>query len=161
MDKAYHCYVISLAREPQRRSDFLERIRQTDLSVEVFDAIDGRGLVYDRCVQDGLVAPDADGYKRGRLGCASSHRALWREADRSGRNLLIVATPKQVVDELPRWVEHADVDGFGDATLDRPAGRWSDVVSARTFDGGSTRVGDLDGDEGLPAALLVRVGDES
>lgn len=55
----------------------------------------------------------------------------------------------------------ADAGGFGDATLDLPAGRWSDVVSARTFDGGSTRLGDLVGDEGLPVALLVRVGDES
>jgi len=55
----------------------------------------------------------------------------------------------------------ADAGGFGDATLDLPAGRWSDVVSARTFDGGSTRLADLVGDEGLPVALLVRVRDES
>jgi GR25 family glycosyltransferase involved in LPS biosynthesis len=110
LDKAYHCYVISLAREPQRRSDFLERIRQTDLSVEVFDAIDGRGLVYDRCVQDGLVAPDADGYKRGRLGCASSHRALWREADRSGRNLLILEDDiycrRDIAQQIPKILSH-------------------------------------------------------
>jgi len=110
LDKAYHCYVISLAREPQRRSDFRERIRQTDLSVEVFDAIDGRGLVYDRCVQDGLVAPDADGYKRGRLGCASSHRALWREADRSGRNLLILEDDiycrRDIAQQIPKILSH-------------------------------------------------------
>ena len=51
--------------------------------------------------------------------------------------------------------------GFGDATLALPERRWSDVVSARTFDGGRTRLGDLVGDDGLPVALLVRVRDES
>jgi (1->4)-alpha-D-glucan 1-alpha-D-glucosylmutase len=55
----------------------------------------------------------------------------------------------------------ADTGGFVDATLDLPDGRWTDVVSARTFDGGSTRLGDLVGDDGLPVALLVRVRDES
>ena len=55
----------------------------------------------------------------------------------------------------------ADGGGFGDATLDLPEGRWSDVVSARTFDGGRTRLADLVGDDGLPVALLVRVRDES
>ena len=55
----------------------------------------------------------------------------------------------------------ADAGGLGDATLDLPAGRWSDVVSARTFDGGRTRLADLVGDDGLPVALLVRVRDEA
>jgi FMN-dependent oxidoreductase (nitrilotriacetate monooxygenase family) len=35
----------------------------------------------------------------------------------SGRNLLIVGTPEQVVDEFARWVEHADVDGFNIARV--------------------------------------------
>lgn len=90
MGQAYQCYVISLAREPQKRAAFVERIRRTGLDIEVFDAVDGRSLDYDQCVQDGLVAADATGFTRGRLGCASSHRALWREAERSGRNLLIL-----------------------------------------------------------------------
>ncbi|MBW8731443.1 MAG: malto-oligosyltrehalose synthase [Terrabacter sp.] len=55
----------------------------------------------------------------------------------------------------------ADAGGLGVATLDLPAGRWSDVVSARTFDGGRTRLADLVGDDGLPVALLVRVRDEA
>ena len=55
----------------------------------------------------------------------------------------------------------ADAGGFGDATLDLPVGRWSDVVSARTFDGGRTRLADLVGEDGLPVALLVRVREES
>ena len=55
----------------------------------------------------------------------------------------------------------ADAGGLGVATLDLPAGRWSDVVSARTFDGGRTRLADLVGGDGLPVALLVRVRDEA
>lgn len=63
----------------------------------------------------------------------------------------------------------ADTGGFGDATVDLPAGVWSDAVSARTFSGGSVRLadlvgGDASGDrarEGLPVALLVRVRDDA
>ena len=55
----------------------------------------------------------------------------------------------------------ADAGGWGDATLDLPEGRWSDVVSARTFLGGPTPLADLVGEDGLPVALLVRVREES
>ncbi|CAN7444368.1 malto-oligosyltrehalose synthase [Terrabacter sp. LjRoot27] len=55
----------------------------------------------------------------------------------------------------------ADTGGFGDAALHLPEGPWSDVVSARTFDGGPTPLADLVGDGALPVALLVRVRDES
>ena len=61
-----------------------------------------------------------------------------------------------------------DRGGFGEATVELPPGAWSDVLSARTFDGGPTRLVDLVGEreadgrdradrEGLPVALLVRV----
>ena len=66
----------------------------------------------------------------------------------------------------------ADAGGFGDATVDLPQGPWCDVVSARTFDGGPTRIGDLVGARrpdveaatgrgDLPVALLVRVRDDA
>jgi (1->4)-alpha-D-glucan 1-alpha-D-glucosylmutase len=55
----------------------------------------------------------------------------------------------------------ADAGGFGDADLELPDGRWRDVLSGRTFDGGVTRLADVIGRDGLPVALLVRVGDES
>jgi FMN-dependent oxidoreductase (nitrilotriacetate monooxygenase family) len=35
----------------------------------------------------------------------------------SGRNLLIVGTPQQAADELVRWVDEADVDGFNIARV--------------------------------------------
>ncbi|GAA2487438.1 malto-oligosyltrehalose synthase [Terrabacter carboxydivorans] len=55
----------------------------------------------------------------------------------------------------------ADAGGFGDATIELPAGPWRDALSARTFAGGPTALADVVGDSSLPVALLVRVGDES
>jgi (1->4)-alpha-D-glucan 1-alpha-D-glucosylmutase len=65
----------------------------------------------------------------------------------------------------------ADSGGFGEATVELPDGNWSDVVSARTFIGGTTRLAGLVGRQedgsaggdraGLPVALLVRVQDEA
>lgn len=114
MSSSYQCYVISLAREPRKRAEFLERNRETGLRFEIFDAIDGRQLSFDECVRNGLVRPDAAHYTRGRLGCASSHRALWSEADRGEKNLLILEDDvycrrdiAQRVDDLlaglPQW----------------------------------------------------------
>jgi len=54
----------------------------------------------------------------------------------------------------------ADAGGYGGATVELPEGRWSDVISSRTFDGGPTPLADVVG-AGLPVALLVRVRDES
>lgn len=54
----------------------------------------------------------------------------------------------------------ADAGGYGEATVELPEGRWSDVISSRTFDGGPTPLADVVG-AGLPVALLVRVRDES
>ena len=55
----------------------------------------------------------------------------------------------------------ADAGGYGEATVELPEGRWSDVISSRTFDGGPTPLADVVGAAGLPVALLVRVRDES
>lgn len=54
----------------------------------------------------------------------------------------------------------ADAGGYGEATVELPEGRWSDVISSRTFVGGATPLADVVG-AGLPVALLVRVRDES
>jgi len=86
----YRCFVISLAREPQKRADFFRRNGETGLPFEPFDAVDGRILTFEDFVRNGVVKADAVRYSQGGLGCASSHRALWMEADRSGCNILIL-----------------------------------------------------------------------
>ena len=105
MDNSYRCYVISLARESQKRADFFRRNGETGLRFEVFDAIDGRTLTFDEFVRKGAVAPDAVGYTQGMLGCASSHRALWAEADRTQRNLLIFEDDVYCRHDIGRQIE--------------------------------------------------------
>jgi glycosyl transferase, family 25 len=89
MNDLYKCYVISLARQPEKRSDFLDRNRQTGLQFEVFEAIDGNDLTFERCVQKGLIAANAVFYTPGAIGCGASHFSLWKEAQSTQRNLLI------------------------------------------------------------------------
>ncbi|MEO7449084.1 MAG: malto-oligosyltrehalose synthase [Humibacillus sp.] len=74
-----------------------------------------------------------------------------------------VGTSVEVVTVITRLAGRlADADGFGEATLALPAGRWTDVLSHRTVKGGDVDLQDLLGAaDGLPVALLVRVGDEA
>lgn len=83
------CYVISLAREAQKRRAFLERNRPTGLQFEVFDAIDGSALTSEESVRRGLVTAEADGYTPGAIGVAASHRERWSKAMASERPLLV------------------------------------------------------------------------
>ncbi|HET7802114.1 MAG TPA: malto-oligosyltrehalose synthase [Humibacillus xanthopallidus] len=54
-----------------------------------------------------------------------------------------------------------DTGGFGDSTLTLPDGEWTDVLAQQTVDGGAVQLASLVGDpDGLPVALLVRVGEE-
>jgi (1->4)-alpha-D-glucan 1-alpha-D-glucosylmutase len=54
-----------------------------------------------------------------------------------------------------------DAGGFGDSTVTLPDGTWTDVLSQRTLEGGAVRLASLVGEpDGLPVALLVRVGDD-
>jgi (1->4)-alpha-D-glucan 1-alpha-D-glucosylmutase len=54
-----------------------------------------------------------------------------------------------------------DARGFGDSTVTLPDGAWTDVLSQRTLEGGTVPLATLVGDpDGLPVALLIRVGDE-
>ncbi|GAA2154226.1 maltooligosyl trehalose synthase [Humibacillus xanthopallidus] len=54
-----------------------------------------------------------------------------------------------------------DAGGFGDSTLTLPDGEWTDVLAQQTVDGGAVQLASLVGDpDGLPVALLVRVGEE-
>ena len=105
MNNSYQCYVISLASEPQKRTDFFRRNGETGLRFEVFDAVDGRTLAFDEFVRTGAVKADAVGYTQGSLGCASSHRALWAEADRSQRSLLIFEDDVYCRHDIGRRIE--------------------------------------------------------
>ena len=64
---------------------------------------------------------------------------------RSGRAATIVT-------RLPVGLERTG--GWGDAAVTLPAGTWTDVLTARAFEGGVVRLADLL--DRLPVALLAR-----
>jgi glycosyl transferase, family 25 len=76
----FECYVISLARTPDKLAGFIERNTATGLTFKHFEAVDGTALEWNECVSNGLIRQHARGYRTGSLGSASSHRALWRRA---------------------------------------------------------------------------------
>src|SRR2546423_9478984 len=86
---SYKCYVISLPRLPHKSSVFLERNSGTGLHFEVFQAVDGRDLTFDECVQKGFITANAIAYTPGMIGCAASHFSLWTEAKPTQSNLLV------------------------------------------------------------------------
>jgi (1->4)-alpha-D-glucan 1-alpha-D-glucosylmutase len=87
------------------------------------------------------------------VGTTSEHAVAFGRGTGDGVDVVTVVT--RLAGRL------ADAGGLGDADLELPDGRWRDVLSGRTFDGGVTRLADVIGRDGLPVALLVRVGDES
>ena len=105
MDVSYRCYVISLAREQEKRAEFFRRNSETGLPCEVFDAIDGRTIAFDEFVRNGTVKEGTVNYTQGMLGCTSSHRALWAEADRTQQNLLIFEDDVYCRKDIARQIE--------------------------------------------------------
>lgn len=76
--------VISLDRTPQRLERFTKL--NSHVSIERFKAIDGLELDRDACIAQGLITA-ANLFKRGALGCTSSHVALWRRCVVEQRSL--------------------------------------------------------------------------
>lgn len=79
--------VISLDRTPHRLQRFTDI--NSHLPFERFKAVDGRELDRGACIAEGLITP-ANLFKRGALGCTSSHVALWRRCVAEQRPLHIV-----------------------------------------------------------------------
>lgn len=110
----FECYVISLARTPERLAEFTERNAATGLTFRTFAAIDGATLDRDACIANGLIRSGAQHYTNGTLGAASSHRALWSHAVAARTPLLIfeddvhcrhdiLVQLERVTARLPEW----------------------------------------------------------
>jgi GR25 family glycosyltransferase involved in LPS biosynthesis len=85
----YETYVISLARQPEKRAAFLERNQRTGLEFRSFDAVDGSTLSKQDWLRFGLLRPGSRLYTEGHVGCAASHRDLWIYAITSHKHLLV------------------------------------------------------------------------
>ena len=76
-------------KESEKAANFIERNKSTRLNFKLFDAIDGAVLSDDEAIRSGIVARNANGYKRGTIGCAASHLALWKQCGSGERNFII------------------------------------------------------------------------
>jgi glycosyl transferase, family 25 len=80
--------VISLARQPERRTEFLRR--NAHVPSTFLDAVDGHALTAGQIRESGLFLPEVDGtYDAHAYGVAMSHWQLWNEAAASDAPLTI------------------------------------------------------------------------
>jgi GR25 family glycosyltransferase involved in LPS biosynthesis len=110
----YETYVISLARQPEKRAAFLERNQRTGLEFRRFDAVDGSTLSEQDCARFGLLRPGSRLYTKGQIGCGASHRDLWIYAFTAQKHLLVFEDDAYcrydlasqlagVLERLPQW----------------------------------------------------------
>lgn len=69
-------YLISLARQPERRSAAQQRFAVAGITAQNFDAVDGSKLSADQLAA--AQAPGTINFTPGMIGACLSHRALWR-----------------------------------------------------------------------------------
>jgi GR25 family glycosyltransferase involved in LPS biosynthesis len=72
-------YVISMERDSDRRERFLARCRKAGLTVEWFNAIDGRSVDIADRIRRGYLTKDFSLRMPGSLGCLLSHIDLWEK----------------------------------------------------------------------------------
>jgi (1->4)-alpha-D-glucan 1-alpha-D-glucosylmutase len=127
-----------------------DRLARLDAGAAPQDLSDEKLLLTTAALRTRRAAPDA----------FVGPSATYAEVDSSSAHLVGFVRGN---DDGPRVVtlvtrlagRLADAGGWGDATVELPAGRWRDAVSGRATDGGRVRVAQVLPDEHLPVALLV------
>ncbi|MFC0627489.1 malto-oligosyltrehalose synthase [Kribbella deserti] len=126
------------------RSDRLARL---DAGVKPSGLADEKLLVTSRALRLRRQLPEAFAGAYAALPTSSGHAIAFGRGSRGGApEVVTVAT------RLRARLYH--LGGWGDHTVVLPDGHWTDVLTGRTFNGGSTRLHDLLDD--LPVALLAR-----
>ncbi|MFK8250681.1 glycosyltransferase family 25 protein [Ancylobacter terrae] len=85
---AWACYVINLARQPERWRVFRKLNGDVGLRLERFDAVEGKDVDLAALVASGQLSPAAR-IAPGMLGAALSHRALWLRCIESGAPIIV------------------------------------------------------------------------
>ncbi len=88
-DSAFDCYVISLARTPERMAAFLGRNGASGIRFRRFEAVDGNALGEDEAIRLGVIKPKTKWNTKGTIGVALSHRNLWDKAIAEKRSLIV------------------------------------------------------------------------
>ncbi len=73
-------FVINLKRSEERRKEFLDRATKENLTVSIWEAVDGPRLDGQTMYDAGVSAwalQDTSKKRRGEIGCYLSHRSLW------------------------------------------------------------------------------------
>lgn len=117
-------HVISLARSPDRLEAF-QRSNAHLNRARIFQGIDGRELVRQDLIRDGVIAADLE-YLPGALGCALSHRALWRVAAAPGGGVLTVCEDDAVL--------HRDFEVKAAELIERLPPGWDAIMWTWNFD---------------------------
>ncbi len=89
-DETFDCYVINLARTPERMAAFLQRNGSTGIRFRRFEAVDGNALTNEEALERGVIAPKSKWATKGTIGVALSHRNLWDKAVADGRSLIVL-----------------------------------------------------------------------
>jgi GR25 family glycosyltransferase involved in LPS biosynthesis len=112
-DRAYQCYVITLARLPDKYPAFLASNEKTGLEFRRFEGVDGKALSQADAINTGVIRPSITGYTAGAIGCAASHLQLWKQVRNSQDNILILED-----DAYCRWDIRDRLDDFLGDTKD-------------------------------------------
>jgi glycosyl transferase family 25 len=109
-DAQFDCFVISLARAPERLEAFNEINSESTINFQNFVAVDGdkiSGADIDR-----ILAPGAMPYSRSSCGNALSHLTLWRQCIGQTKNFIVLEDDAvlrhDVKARLPPLIENFD-----------------------------------------------------
>jgi len=88
--ETWKSFVISMNPSGKRYEYF--RYNNSHLNYDIFKAVDGRSLNLKELVNNGLITEELSSsplLTKGTVGCAESHRSLWRKSVNENINLLI------------------------------------------------------------------------
>ena len=88
-DATFDCYVINLARTPERMAAFLRQNAASGIAFKRFEAVDGNALSPDEAVRMGVIKPNTRWNTKATIGVALSHRNLWDKAIADQRPILV------------------------------------------------------------------------
>ena len=91
VDRLFDIYVINLDRDQGRLARFARVMDNAGLPFTRVSAVDGRQLVKEDLLQEKVITPRfAELATYGEIGCAMSHRAVWRAASNSKKRYVLI-----------------------------------------------------------------------
>lgn len=119
VEQLFDIYVINLDRDQDRLARFTSIMKNAGLSFTRVSAVDGRKLVKEDLLREKVITPRFSALATyGEIGCAMSHRAVWRAASKSKKPYVVI------------FEDDVDIDG----SLLSKLWRLSQSIEAFSFD---------------------------